>query len=292
MVRIPLSRAPAGGNLCHDRRGHVRVPQERSNCAAAGEDGAAEAQHTRARHIRGWPHFQLLLEIHAFTLSDERFHIKPAEISSLLQIFFFEINAIFPIVLESEFWSNYDSGIEPTITVFAMVLLVLRDKLAEEVSRAVYSRKRTEAQSDELYDGLEQFMDGLDFKIRQLNMIVKQLCDHSKVNQLVVMLLLSLHHWFSSSGSEPCSLDLICGINLAFALVIHKILTRKFISQPRTARLSKLWWTCYVLDRFNLVTNFRCFSIKHEDFNLELLHENLNLLQMMQLFKSFEKMLV
>lgn len=249
---------------------------------------------TKQRHLKSWPHYQLLVLIQAFTLSSEHFHFKYPEIRKLLEIYFFKVNNIFPIIREVEFWSNYNAGIEPTITVFSMILLILRDKLAEEVFREVYLRTRSQLpyKEDEFYESLELFMEALEFKIRQLNMVTEGLGDHNKVNRLVIMLLLSLHYRFDRSGGEQSSEDLTCGINLAFALAIHMKPTKKFFTKGRAEYLADLWWTCYVLDRFNSVINFRCFFIKHEDFNIDLPYKNVKLLKLVQLAKSFENMLV
>lgn len=244
-------------------------------------------------HFKNWYHYQFLLQIQAFTLSTFKFHFKTQEIEKLLEIYFLKINCIFPIVRESDFWDNFRGGTEPTIIIYAMILLVLRDKLSADVFKQVFSRAPSYVHSDDnYYRTLETFTDELDFKIRQLNLVLESLGDYDKINRLVTMLLISLHYRFDRAGGEQSSQDLTCGINLAFALAIHMKPTKKIYDQEKAQYLSELWWTCYVMDRFNSVTNFRCFFIKHEDFNLDLPYRNLNLLQLVQLAKSFENMLV
>lgn len=257
------------------------------------EEELPASKQSQLRHFKSWAHFQFLLQIHAFTLSSRRFHFKTAEIKKLVEIYFFKINGIFPIICEEEFWNLFSAGTEPSIIVFAMILLILRDKLAENVFRQVFARVQNSSGNDErFYMDLESFIDELNFKIRQLYLILNDLGDYNKINRLVTMLLLSLHHRYDRLGGEQSSHDLTCGINLAFALAIHMKPTKKFYTKEKAAYLSDLWWTCYIMDRFNSVTNFKCFFIKHEDFNLDLPYENLNLLQLVQLAKSFENMLV
>lgn len=243
--------------------------------------------------FKSMPHYQFLLQIHAFTLSSPSFYFQKAEIEKLLEIYFFKINGIFPIIHEQEFWENFRAGAQPTIIIFAMILLILRDKLAAEIFRNVFLRDSTYVDNEALfYQKLELFTDNLDFKIRQLILVLESLGDYNKLNRLVTMLLLSLRYRFDRSGGEQSSQDLTCGINLAFAMAIHMKPTKKFYNNEKAAYLSDLWWTCYAMDRFNSVSNFRCFFIKHEDFNIDLPYENLNLLQIVQLAKSLENMLV
>lgn len=243
--------------------------------------------------FKNMPQYQFLLQIYAFTLSSPGFCFKVAEIEKLLEIYFFKINGIFPIIHEQEFWENYRAGKEPTIIIFAAVLLILRDKLAAEIFRKVFLRDLSYVDNEPLFhQKLEIFTDSLDFKIRQLNLALEDLGDYNKLNRMVTMLLLSLRYRFTCSGGEQSSQDLTCGINLAFAMAIHMKPTKKFYDSEKAAYLSDLWWTCYAMDRFNSVSNFRCFFIKHEDFNIDLPYGNLNLLQIVQLAKSLENMLI
>lgn len=258
-------------------------PVDKSKTSAAAE----------LPRFRSMPHYQFLLQIYAFTLSSPNFYFKKAEIEKLLQIYFFKINGIFPIIHEQDFWENFRAGTEPTIIIFAMVLLILRDKLAAEIFRDVFLRDPSYADNESLFhQKLELFTDSLDFKIRQLNLALENLGDYNKLNRMVTMLLLSLRYRFDRSGGEQSSQDLTCGINLAFAMAIHMKPTKNFYNNEKAAYLSDLWWTCYAMDRFNSVSNFRCFFIKHEDFNIDLPYENLNLLQIVQLAKSLENMLI
>lgn len=244
-------------------------------------------------YFKSWPHYLFLLQTYAFTLSTPKYHFRKPEIRKLLEIYFFKVNTIFPILSEQDFWAAFNAGTQPTIIIYAMVLLVLKDKLAEKVLRTVFSRITNYIDSEEVfYENLNAFTNELDFKIRQLNLILENLGDYNKVNRLVTMLLLSLHYRFDRSAGEQSSQDLTCGINLAFSLAIHMKPAKKFFTPDKAEYLTDLWWTCYVMDRFNSVTNFRCFFIKHEDFNIDLPYGNLNLLRMVQLAKGFENMLV
>lgn len=246
--------------------------------------------------------YRYLLDIHAFTLWSPEFDFLLQEITTLVHLYFFKVNSVFPIVHEQRFWDDYHTGKQNSSMMYAMVLVILRDRRAEPLLKEVFLRSKNNLAStsrvmdhysqDEFYADLAYLISELELKIRQIDLILPKLGDVDKMNKLVVRLLLSLHYRADKLGNEMSSHDVTTAINLAVSLAIHMRPVDERVSKERAEYLANLWWCCFIFDRFNAVTNSRSLFIRHEDFNVDLPYSNMNLLRMVQLARAFENMLV
>lgn len=253
-------------------------------------------------HIVNRKTYQYLLTIHAFTLASPQFNFTAEETTLLLQIFFFKINSIFPIVHEKRFWDDYRTNLPNSCMMYAIVLAVLRDSMAEPILRQVFVRSKNQVRGthktmaeyldDEYQEDFMSYLDDLETKIRQITLILPQLGDVDKLTKLVVQLLLLMHYRADKLGSEQSSHDLTAALNLATSLAIHRKPLEESVLKERIDYLTNLWWCCFVFDRFNAVTNCRILFVKLEDTDVDLPYSNINLLRMVQLARVFENMLV
>lgn len=246
-------------------------------------------------YIRNNKTYDFLLSIEAFTLSTTEYPFEYADVKELVYLYFYKINCLFPIVDEIRFWNDFRENKTQNIVIYAMVLVILRDKLAEPILKRVFERNklRLDPYSEELYsDYLISFIFDLESKIRQINLILPQLGDIDKLCKLVVLLLMSLHFNFDKLGNEQSSHDVTDSINLAVSLGIHMKRQDKNTSSEGMAYSTNLWWCCYVFDTFNGLTNSRCIFIKERDFNVDLPYNNINLLRIVQLSRTLNNMLI
>lgn len=244
-------------------------------------------------HIKSSKLYRYLVSIDAFTLSSSEFYVAPLEVRQLLELFFNKVNCIFPIIDLKGFWEDYNDDKAHNVILYAMILVILRDEMAEGILKLVFMRSRgvTSLSKDEFQVDFINFMTDLETKLRQVINILTELGDVNKYTRLVILLLLSLHFKFDKLGSEQSSHDLTSAINLAFSLGIHMRATKKTQSIEQAQNSSNLWWCCFVFDRFNAVLNCRSIFINQADFNIDLPYSNLNLLKMVQLAGSFENLL-
>lgn len=253
-------------------------------------------------HIVNRKTYNYLLSIHAFTLASPEFDFTHHETTTLLQIYFFKINSVLPIVHEKRFWDDYHAQRPNSCMMYAIVLAVLRDSMAEPILRQVFLRSKNqlngahkllhEYTSEEYAEDFANYMDDLETKIRQINLILPQLGDIDKLTKLVVHLLLLMHYRADRLGSEQSSHDLTAALNLATSLAIHRKPVEESVLKERIEYSTNLWWCCFVFDRFNAITNCRVLFVKQEDTDVDLPYLNLNLLRMVQLARVFENMLV
>lgn len=245
-------------------------------------------------HIKDKRIYHFLVSMDAFTLSGPAYQFKDSEINQLVELYFYKINSIFPIVHEKRFRDDFQEDKAQTILVFALVLVILRDQLAEPILRSAFRRGRgytSELTENEFHNDYINFITDLEYKIRQILLILPELGDTDKLTKLVVHLLLSLHFKFDKLGNEHSSHDLTVAINLAGSLGMQMKSTAKNISKEKEEYSNNIWWCCYIFDRFNAVVNSRFVFIRAEDFNVELPYTNPTLLKFVQLARSFENML-
>lgn len=246
--------------------------------------------------------YKYLLLIHAFTLSSPEFTFRDNEVTKLLEIYFFKINSIFPIVHEKRFWDDYRENKANSILKYAIILAVLRDKMAEPILRRVLlrgknflsqsSRSLDQYPETEFLEDFNYFLEELETKIRQINLILPKLGDVEKLTKLVVLLLLTMHYRADRLGNEQNSHDLTAAINLGVSMGIHMKPENSIVSEERIKYSTNLWWCCFILDRFNAVTNSRCLFINQDDFNIDVPYSNINLLRMVQRARVLENMLL
>lgn len=242
-------------------------------------------------YIRDPRTYQYLAAIHAFTLSSPEFQFSQADEHQLVELYFRKFNLVFPIVHAQRFWDDYHEGKAQTILVYAMVLVISRDNLAQPILRRVFDRSLGRTLSEDEYnDHFVLFMTDLEQKIRQVLMVLPQLGDIDKLTKLVVHLLLSQHFKFDRLGNEHSSHDFTAALNLAGSLAIQ-MKPHRPISREKETYANNLWWICYVFDRLNAVVNCRFVFIRHDDFNVELPYNNPQLMKLVQLAVTFEKML-
>jgi hypothetical protein len=262
----------------------------RGRHAESVNDGMYRNSDLDVFYIRNRKVFDFLCSIDAFTLASKEYPITPHQTTELLRIFFYKINSIFPIVHEEKLWYNYYRNDAQNSILYAIILVTLRDKLAEPILRQVFMTNYGELTSSQYFERLQSFMTDLEYKLRQILLIQPQLGDEDKVSRIVVSLLLCLHFSFDRLGNEICSHDLTDAINLAVALGIHM---KSFVDiNPQLAGYTtRLWWCCYILDRINGVVNSRCLFIRADDFNVDLPYECIDLLKLVQLARTLENML-
>lgn len=270
--------------------------KEKSDGVNTLRDNSKQARKSNF-HIRNRKVYDILVSIDAFTLSTEYYPFTDQDIRELLQVYFYKINSLFPIVEEKAFWINFDLNEAPTVIVYAMILAILRDKLAEPILKRTFIRRLgitdiALSESDFIEDLIE-FLTDLEYKIRQVTLILPQLGDIDKITLLVELLLLTFHYNFDRLGNEQSSHDLTDAINLAVSSGIHmKRLSDNVTTKEEIEYTTNLWWCCYIIDRFNALTNSRCIFIKQEDFNIDLPYSNTNLLKLVQLAQSLENMTI
>lgn len=231
--------------------------------------------------IRNEKVYKFLVSIDAFTLG-----IEKDDLIYLLKVYFFKINSIFPIVYEKAFWEDFHENKTQSLLIYSIILVILRDKLAELTLKKCFNKVLTDLNFQQK---LITFMTDLEFKIRQLILILPQLGIDDKFTMLKVSLLLSLHFNFNSFGNETNSHDLTDAVNLAMGLGIHM---KNFGElNPSMAEYSKnLFWCCFIFDRFNAINNSRCLFVRADDFNIDLPFDSIKLLKLVQLAKSIEDM--
>lgn len=244
-------------------------------------------------HIKSIKLYRYLVSIDAFTLSSSEFDVATFEVKQLLELFFNKVNCIFPIIDLKGFWDDYNDDKAHNIILYAMILAILRDEMAEPILKQVFMRSRgvTSLSKDEFQEDFINFVTDLETKLRQVINILPELGDVNKYTRLVIFLLLSLHFKFDKLGNEQSSHDLTSAINLAFSLGIHMKAAKDTQSIEQAQNSSNLWWCCFVFDRVNAVINSRSIFISQADFNIDLPYSNLNLLKMVQLAGSFENLL-
>ncbi|KAG7660686.1 uncharacterized protein J8A68_005803 [[Candida] subhashii] len=240
--------------------------------------------------------YQFLLSINAFTLSSPEYPLTKEHEFNLLNLYFYKINSIFPIVSDHSFWEEYNNNKAQNIMIYSMILVIAKDKLAEPILKPVFlngSRART---GEQIYDmtqeqyniELVKFLTDLEYKIRQILLILPQLGDEDKFSRIVIHLLLSLHFGYDRLGNEQSAHDLMDSIGIATAMGIH--MKRLQQSAEFIEYSTNLWWCCYIFDRFNGLVNSRPCFIKSEDFNVDLPYKNITLLKMVQIARNLESM--
>lgn len=116
----------------------------------------------------------------------------------MIDIYFFKINPLFPIINEERFREDFEPKELQSIIIYVIVLVILRDKLAEPTLKEVFARvyhERGVLYTDSDFRKLfAEFMTDLEHKIRQITLILPQLGDTDKLFRLIVLLLLSSHY--------------------------------------------------------------------------------------------------
>ncbi|CAH2352851.1 hypothetical protein CLIB1423_08S02520 [[Candida] railenensis] len=183
-----------------------------------------------------------LLSIKAFTLE-----LDYQTTLELLELYFFKVNSIFPIVQESEFWKDFHNNLVPNIIINAIVLVIARDKSAEKIFI-----KNNVFEGNNIDKSLQTFFKSLILKIRMLLLVSPELGDNDLLNRSVCQLLLVLHFNFDRFGTDACFNDLTDSINIIKGL---------YISQ-RDDYLAELWWISYFFDRIGSIVNTRGLVMK------------------------------
>lgn len=249
-------------------------------------------------YIRNENVYNFLLLINAFTLESPAYPFESDEVRQLIELYFYKLNSIFPLVHENGFWDDYRNNKAQNVLIYVVVLAILRDKMAESILKKVFLRgtlhRHGQVMSDmsqqQFNEDLVSFMSELEYKIRQILLILPQLGDEDKFSRLVVSLVLSTHFNYDKLGCENSSHDLTDAINLATSIGIHMKRLLLNAEPLKVEYSSNLWWCCYIFDRFNGLVNARPVFIRQEDFNVDLPYNNINLLKMVQLARSLENM--
>ncbi|EAZ63125.2 predicted protein [Scheffersomyces stipitis CBS 6054] len=241
-------------------------------------------------YIRNENVYNFLLSINAFTLESPAYPFESDEVRQLIELYFYKLNSIFPLVHENGFWDDYRNNKAQNVLIYVVVLAISRDKMAESILKKVFLRGTLHRHGQQFNEDLVSFMSELEYKIRQILLILPQLGDEDKFSRLVVSLVLSTHFNYDKLGCENSSHDLTDAINLATSIGIHMKRLSLNAEPSKVEYSSNLWWCCYIFDRFNGLVNARPVFIRQEDFNVDLPYNNINLLKMVQLARSLENM--
>lgn len=225
-------------------------------------------------HIRNPMQYAFLKLIDAFTVDSPLIGVSIAAdaLHKLYRLFFYKVNLVFPIVEEDVFWREELKV--PNIIKYAMVCVVLTDPAAV----AVLSTQSSTPAPD--------YQNNLATKIRQLLLILPELGDDVGLTRLRCHLLLCLHFNFDSFGNEQNAHDLSDAVNYMVPLVVHVHMT------PDSSHLVDLFWTTYVLDKFNAIANSKAVALRLVDYELvplPALHQPLA--NLVEIVKVVEKML-
>lgn len=212
----------------------------------------------------------LLISIDAFRIG---FDLKTTK--ELLELYFFKVNSIFPIIEEHTFWSDYERGIFPNVILYGMILAVSTDKLAEEIFIANCVLERNDTTNTKILELCSK----LDLKTRTLLTVLPDLGDDNTFARFLTYLLLLMNTGYNVFGIEKSQSDLAEAIRLSKALEINEkdgsISKGLFISNSTNKKFCKstysqnLWWTCYVFDKLNSFIHCKPTLIHNGDFNLD-----------------------
>ncbi|KAK6455494.1 uncharacterized protein RJT20DRAFT_128748 [Scheffersomyces xylosifermentans] len=249
-------------------------------------------------YIRNESIYNFLLSINAFTLAGPAYPFDADDTRQLIELYFYKLNSIFPLVHEKGFWDDFHNNKAQNVMIYVVVLAIARDKMAESILKRVFLKgseyrhghQMTSMTQEQFQEDLIAFMTELEYKIRQIILILPQLGDEDKFTRLVVSLVLSLHFNYDKLGCEKSSHDLTDAINLATSIGIHMKRLSLNADASKVEYSTDLWWCCYIFDRFNGLVNARPVFIRQEDFNVDLPYHNINLLKMVQLARSLENM--
>lgn len=213
-------------------------------------------------------HFKFLLSMHAFTLNTPGFYeISEIDLLKLFEIYFYKVNSVFPIVFEAEFWELYKRNKIPSTIIYAIVLIIARDKLAEPILARSFVNNGASFRENQV-----RLLTELELKIRQLLIFLPELGDTEKLSRLITQLLLLLNFKFNKFGNEQSSHDLVECVSYAYSLLIHQEFFHKRIAkegaQKKSVYLKHLWWIIFTFDRFNGLLNGKAMFINRLDFNI------------------------
>lgn len=239
-------------------------------------------------HIKDKRTYKYLLSINAFSLTTGEYAFTNSEIRRLIDIYFVKINSIFPIVNTLEFWEEYQTNRLPSIVIYAILIVILKDSQAEPILKAMFQRNGKSVDDDQVYI---DYITELENKIRQILLVLPQLGDYDKLTRLATKLLLSMHFSYDRLGNEESAHDLTDAINLALLMGIHMKRQITDFNENKLDHLNNLWWCCYIFDRFNALINSRTLFISLKDFNIDP-PRSANLLKLTQVAKSLENMLL
>ncbi|ODV77999.1 uncharacterized protein CANTADRAFT_54730 [Suhomyces tanzawaensis NRRL Y-17324] len=285
-----IANASEDQSIWHESGVYIKVKKE-DDAKSYKVRNFGKAGKEKEFYIRNPLIYNFLLTINAFTLTSQEYPFDYFDTKQLVELYFYKINSIFPVVNESKFWDDFKADKAQNVLVYTMVLVIARDKMAESILRRVFSKNSASSDDPRNFtQKLQTFMTDLEYKIRQILLILPQLGDDDKFTRLVTLVLLSLHFNFDKLGNEQSSHDLTDAINLGVALGIHMKRLSSKIDPLRAEYTTNLWWCCYIFDRFNGLFNQRNLFIRQEDFNVDLPYNNINLLKLVQLARALENM--
>lgn len=251
-------------------------------------------------HIKNPIFYRFLLSIHAFTLNTPGFfEISSQDLVVLIQLYFFKINSIFPILPEQEFWESYHLDLIPSPIIYALVLIMARDASTKEILTRSFKTLDPSLPAAEFnsqyHECMVELITQLELKIRQVFLILPELGDDDKLSRLVCQLLLIFNFNFNNFGNEQSSHDLTDCINYGMVLIIHLSFLHDSLCKlglvEQSEYLKNLWWILFVFDRFNAMINSRAMFIKREDFSVS--HPtNTTLLRLVNTASNLENMLI
>ncbi|CAI5757075.1 unnamed protein product [Candida verbasci] len=244
-------------------------------------------KNSKVYHLKNENHYKFLLSIDAFTLSSSEFQFSKNDELELIKLYFIKINSILPIIHEKLFWDDYFKQEAISMYIYAIVLVISRDKLSKPLLEKVFKTSN----DHQYFKKLSILMESLEFKIRQILLISGQLGDEDKLMRIGLHLLLGLHFNFDKWGNEQSVHDLNNAVDLSTGIGIH-LKRCPQINVELYNYTSNLWWCCYILDKFSGLVNCRPFFIKSEDFNVDLPYDDLNLLKMVQLARNIENVII
>lgn len=229
-------------------------------------------------------HFELLESINAFSVSDYVFLVS--ELREFVKAFVMKPNRIFPLLVEPQLMSDYDDSNCPTIVEFCNVLLVLKDKSCEGLMKRALGSEDFDAK-------LLRFVDQLEFKIRQLLLILAPV-EKNTYTRMLVHALLSLTCTSHLVSSQTAWNDISTAVNCAIEMGLNTEEPPNL--EPTLSEYRReVMWTLYVLATRHQVDyqlcNISFSSVLKFDSIVTPLPKNKYLLEQVEDCRRFEDLL-
>lgn len=228
--------------------------------------GHKESQNQTKNFISNYMFYEFLVSSYAFTLRSPYYLFEKDDIRYLLELYFCKLNSIFPIIPEERFWQDYDNNCCQTIIIFAIVALILRDSMAQSTLKKVFMRARPfgapDMDDNEFHEMFSCYMTCLNFKIRQLIIVLGDLNGADSLTRIMVYLLLSLNLDSKLCGNDKSSNDVSSAVTEFWSMESHKW-SSFYLESPLKEYFLTLSHCCFVFERIcSMVNSKPIFSYK------------------------------
>ena len=228
--------------------------------------GCKETQNQTKNFISNYMFYEFLVSSYAFTLRSTHYLFEKDDITYLLELYFCKFNSIFPIIPEDRFWQDYHQNCCQTIIIFAMVALILRDTMAQSTLKKIFMRSRPFGSPDmddkEFHEIFSCYMSCINFKIRQLLIVLDDVNGADSLTRVMVYLLLSLNLDSKLCGNDKSSNDVSSAVTELWSMESHKW-SSFYSDSPLKEYFLTLSHCCFVFERIcSMVNSKPIFSYK------------------------------